>query len=126
VLGVPFTGYACAKAAVCRFTDQLTAELWDTSIRINCIEPGMVWDDDHRRQIAEEEARTGTQHPLRPQNHSPEEAAELALWLVSAQSGELRGRCVSVNDRWWKDPEKAREVDGSLRLYRVWRHALDD
>ena len=122
VLGVPFTGYACAKAAVCRFTDQLTAELWDTKIRVNCLEPGMVWDEDKAARIATEEQASGAMHPLRPQNHTPQEAAELALWLVSAQSGTLRGRSVSVNDTWWRDPAKVAAVDASLTACRVWRH----
>lgn len=122
VLGVPFSGYACAKAAVCRFTDQLTAELWDTKIRVNCLEPGMVWDEEKLARVRVDEERSGALHPMRAQNHSPEEAAELALWLVSAQSGALRGRSVSVNDTWWRDPEKVAAVDASLTACRVWRH----
>lgn len=122
VLGVPFSGYACAKAAICRFTDQLTAELWETRIRVNCLEPGMVWDEDKLARIQEEEARSGAMHPMRAQNHQPTEAAELALWLVSAQSGALRGRSVSVNDTWWRDPQKVAAVDASLTACRVWRH----
>lgn len=124
VLGVPFSGYACAKAAICRFTDQLTAELWDTQIRINCLEPGMVWDEAKLAQIAAEERATSTRHPLHDQNHPPEDAAELALWLVSAQSGRLRGRLVSVNDTWWRDPVQVQKVEQSLTLYRLWRHTL--
>jgi len=38
---------------VCRFTDQLTAELWDTGIRVNCLQPGQVWDEN---KLAEVEA----------------------------------------------------------------------
>ena len=33
VVGALLNAYACAKAAIARFTDQLTAELWETKIR---------------------------------------------------------------------------------------------
>lgn len=124
MLGWHATAYACAKAALCRFTDQLTAELWTTRIRVNGIEPGQVWNEDELRAIEAEERRTGTPHPGRAQNRTPEQAGELAVWLASATSHPLRGRIVSVNDTWWRDPELVAQVEQSERLYRVHRHHL--
>ena len=116
-LGVHLTAYAAAKAAVCRFTDQLAAELLDTKIRINCLQPGLVWNADRRREIEEEEARTGEAHPERALCRSADDAAELATFLVSDESAPLTGRMVSVEDDWWRDPEKVRAVSESLHAY---------
>ncbi len=116
-LDQPCTAYASAKAAICRFTDQLAVELMASGIRVNCLQPGMVWDPVRLRHVEAEERRTGKPHPARAHNHPPEHAAELALWLVSDASAPLTGRIVSVDEDWWKDPERVKRVCASLHAY---------
>ena len=117
VLGLPCTAYASAKAALCRFTDQLAVELLDTGIRVNCLQPGLTWDAERLRAVEAEERRTGKPHPEREVNHSPEDAAELALWLASDESAPLTGRLVSVDEDWWRDPAKVSAVCASYHAY---------
>jgi len=124
MLGKTMLDYACAKAAICRFVDQLTAELLDTAIRVNCIAPGMVWPPEKIAAVAAEEARTGVPHPDRAIVRTPAAAGELAVWLASDASAPLRGRCLSVYDTWWRDPENVSRVDGHLAASRVWRHEV--
>ena len=124
VLGQEMLAYACAKAAVCRFTDQLTAELWDTPIRINCLDPGLCWDQETEKQIAAGEAASGMPHPLRERNRPPQAAGELALWLASPASEPIRGRLVSVYDEWWRDPVQVAQVHQSISRYRLRRDDL--
>ena len=69
---------------------------------------------------------TGRPRPERAFARPAEDAAELALWLVSDQSRPLRGRMVSVGDTWWRDPAKVRIVDQHEHLYRVHRHYLPE
>ena len=121
MLGHHLTAYATAKAAICRFTDQLQAELLDTGIRVNCIEPGMVWSKDRLAQVEAEEARTGKPHPDRQHNRPPEDAAELALFLASEPGSVLRGRVISVLDSWWRNPDRVRAVEETVHLYRLRR-----
>jgi len=109
-VGSTITAYASAKAAICRFTDQLAAEVMDTPIRVNCIEPGMVWDPPTLEKVAEEEQETGKPHPHRIHNCPPEAAAELVVFLLSAAGADINGRLISVNDTWWRDPEQVRSV----------------
>ena len=111
-VGAAITAYACAKAALCRFTDQLASELLDTGIRVNCVEPGMVWDPLTLRRIEAEEKRTGRPHPDRVHLRPPEAAAELVLFLVSEAATTINGRLVSVNDTWWRDPREIARVAG--------------
>jgi len=118
-VGQTATAYAAAKAAVCRFTDQLAVELWDSGIRVNCLQPGLTWSPWHLEQVAEEERRTGRPHPDRAANHPPEDAAELALWLASGRSAPLHGRIVSVDDAWWRTADAA-----TLRRIQASPHAL--
>jgi NAD(P)-dependent dehydrogenase (short-subunit alcohol dehydrogenase family) len=99
VLDAGIAAYAAAKAGVCRLTDQLTAELLDTEIRVHCIDPGPV--------------STGAV--------APEAAGELAAWLCSDASLPLRGRLVSVQDGWWRDAARVRAVHDSMRACRLWR-----
>jgi NAD(P)-dependent dehydrogenase (short-subunit alcohol dehydrogenase family) len=121
MLGHNLVGYATVKAAVCRFTDQLQAELLETGIRVNCIEPGMVWSPDRLVEVEAEEARTGQPHPDRKHNRPPEEAAELALFLASGAGAPIRGRLLAVSDTWWRDPDRVREVEKTIHLYRLRR-----
>lgn len=116
------TAYASSKAAICRFTDQLQAELLDTGIRVNCVEPGMVWSPDKIAEVEAEEQRTGQAHPDRATNRSPEAAAELVEFLTTEPGAAIRGRIVSVNDTWWRDPEQVRAVEDTLTRYRLRRY----
>jgi NAD(P)-dependent dehydrogenase (short-subunit alcohol dehydrogenase family) len=102
VLGAPLLAYACAKAAVCRLTDQLTAELWETGIRVNAIEPG----------------------PVGAEGVGPQQVAELAVWLASEQSAPLRGRLVATTDSWWRDRAQVEAVDATVHAYRLRRADL--
>jgi NAD(P)-dependent dehydrogenase (short-subunit alcohol dehydrogenase family) len=120
-VGVNSSAYATAKAAICRFTDQLQAELLDTAIRVHCVAPGLVWDPDRLREVATEEARTGTEHPERHINRPPEDTAELVEFLASEESAFLRGRVVAVSDDWWRDPARVRAVEDTVHLYRLRR-----
>lgn len=90
VVGVPISAYACAQAALCRLTDQLAVDLFDTGIRVNALEPGNVGSPGEATALAS--------------------AAELAQWLLSDASRPLTGRSVSVLDDWWRDPARVREV----------------
>jgi len=117
LLGVHLTAYAAAKAGVCRLTDQLAAELLDTNIRVNCLQPGLVWSPDRLREVEAQEALSGTPHPERAHNHPPEDAAELAVFLASDESAPMTGRLVSVDDDWWRDADKVRAVSASLHAY---------
>lgn len=124
VLDAPMLAYACAKAALCRFVDQLTAELYSTGIRVHGLDPGLVWSPDVAAQVATEEARTGVPHPDRARVRTPAAAGELATWLASDASAPLRGRCLSVYDTWWRDPAAVARVDADLAASRVWRHEV--
>jgi 3-oxoacyl-[acyl-carrier protein] reductase len=119
-LGSAATAYATAKAAVCRLTDQLQAEVWDLPIHVNCIGPGLVWHDAQRAAIEAEERRTGQPHPLRAIARDASETADLVVWLLTEAAGHMRGRLIATADGWWRDRELAAAIVPS-DLYRLRR-----
>ena len=121
-LGAHLTDYASAKAALCRFTDQLAVELLDDGVRVNCAVPGMTWSDEQLAAVAAEEGRTGVPHPQREHNRSPEETAELVTWLTSDASAPLFGRTILAGEDWWKDPERVAAVHASHHRACLRRH----
>ena len=122
MVGVNATSYASAKAAICRFTDQLYVEVMDVpGIRINCMEPGMTWSPRDLERIEEDEKVSGRRHPLREMNHPPEDGARLACFLLSPEARCLNGRILSVDEDWWRDPSKVKEVS-ETDLYRLRRN----
>lgn len=125
LLGIHATAYATAKAGLGRLTDQLAVELMEAGIRVNCLQPGLTWDDAKRAEIEAEERRSGTPHPQREQNHSPEDAAELAAFLVSEASAPMTGRSVSVDEDWWRNPETVAAVCQSQHAFTLRRITLD-
>jgi NAD(P)-dependent dehydrogenase (short-subunit alcohol dehydrogenase family) len=126
MVGVAATAYASAKAAVCRFTDQLYAEHMDVpGLRVNCMEPGMTLSPRDLAAIEAEEKRTGRVNPARERNHPPEDAARLALFLVSPAARRLNGRLLSVDEDWWQNPERVRQVS-DCDLYRLRRTFLTE
>jgi 3-oxoacyl-[acyl-carrier protein] reductase len=114
MLGETMTAYASAKAGICRLTDQLAVELWDSGIRVNCLQPGQVWSSERLQAATAEAARTGVAPKGLADNHPPEHAAELAAFLLSDASAPLTGRVVSVDETWWRDRAKVLAVAASL------------
>lgn len=125
--GAHHTAYAVAKAALCRLTDQLAFELLSDGVRVNCIQPGMVWNEHDLARVAAEEQASGAPHPLRVHNRRPEDAAELALWLCSERSAPLSGRLVALDDPWWRTASRAdlERIQQDPNAYTLRRHVPD-
>jgi NAD(P)-dependent dehydrogenase (short-subunit alcohol dehydrogenase family) len=122
--GQHLTAYASAKAALCRLTDQLQAEVWDLPIHVNCIDPGAVLDEPEQLQaLADLERRAGHEHPIRKELRRGSESGELIAWLLTEAAGHVRGRLIATCDDWWRDRQKAEAVVGTW-AYRMKRWTL--
>jgi NAD(P)-dependent dehydrogenase (short-subunit alcohol dehydrogenase family) len=119
--GQHITAYASAKAALCRLTDQLQAEVWDLKVHVNCIDPGAVLEEPEQlEQLAEIERKAGHPHPIRKELRRGSESGELIAWLLTEAAGYARGRLIATCDDWWRDRRKAEQVLGTwaYRLHR--------
>jgi 3-oxoacyl-[acyl-carrier protein] reductase len=114
-----FTAYGVSKAALVRFTETLAEELKPHNIQVNAIAPGAV-----RTQMTEEIVIAGqlagsrelqqAQGILREGGNSAENAAELAVFLASAESDGITGRLISaVWDDWRHLGEHSEEIAAS-------------
>ncbi|WP_375160520.1 SDR family NAD(P)-dependent oxidoreductase [Bradyrhizobium sp. RDT46] len=91
--------YAGAKAAIVGFTNSLARSVGPDRIRVNAIAPGMVVTERQRRLwypdekvIAEMRSRQAV-----PDAVTPEDIANMALFLASDDSQRITGQCFRVD-----------------------------
>jgi len=94
--------YCVSKAAVDQLTRCSALELAERGIRVNAVNPGVVITNLHRRSGMTEEnyqaflERSKTTHPIgRP--GTPEEVAELVLFLASDQAAWITGATYAID-----------------------------
>ncbi|MBH5398018.1 SDR family oxidoreductase [Bradyrhizobium sp. CNPSo 4010] len=91
--------YAAAKAAIVGFTNSLARSVGPDRIRVNAIAPGMVITERQRRLwypddrvIAEMRSRQAV-----PDAVTPEDIANMALFLASDESQRITSQCFRVD-----------------------------
>jgi D-xylose 1-dehydrogenase len=98
--GIPaLEAYASAKAAIVGFTNTLARALGPERIRVNAIAPGMVLTERQRRLWFQDESQiaAGLAQQCLPDPITPEDIANLALFLAADDSRLITKQCISVN-----------------------------
>jgi len=106
-LGFPFrTPYAAAKWAVVGFTKSLSMEVGTDNIRVNAIQPGVVEGDRIDRVIDakakalgisfEEQRKISLERVSMKTMVSPQDIANMALFLASDAGKHITGQAISV------------------------------
>jgi NAD(P)-dependent dehydrogenase (short-subunit alcohol dehydrogenase family) len=106
-LGFPFrTPYAAAKWGVVGFTKSLSMELGTDNIRVNAIQPGVVEGERIDRVIAAKAKALGIGFEEQKQRSlekvsmrtmvSPQDIANMALFLASEAGRHVTGQAISV------------------------------
>jgi NAD(P)-dependent dehydrogenase (short-subunit alcohol dehydrogenase family) len=91
-----------SKSAVDQFTRCVALELAPEGVRVNAVNPGVVRTNLHRRSGMDDTAydtfaeRSRTTHPL-GRIGTPEEIADLILFLASDQAGWITGVTYSID-----------------------------
>ena len=114
------SAYCASKAAVARLSEVLAMELAQTNVHVNSLNPGSIhtgmWEE---MRDAAAVAGISQIHELGLKvtsggGHSIEDVADLAVFLASADSGDLSGRLISsVLDDFPNLPERIPEIMGS-------------
>ena len=106
-LGFPFRSpYSASKFAIVGLTETLAMELGPDNIRVNAIQPGIVDGERHWRNarrkaellgitLEEQERRVMSKVSLR-RMVSPQDIANMALFLASDQGKNISGQALSV------------------------------
>lgn len=106
-LGFPYrTPYAAAKWAVVGFSKSLSMEVGTDNIRVNAIQPGVVEGERIDRVIAakaqavgisfEEQKRISLERVSMRSMVSPQDIANMALFLASDAGAHVTGQAISV------------------------------
>jgi NAD(P)-dependent dehydrogenase (short-subunit alcohol dehydrogenase family) len=106
-LGFPFrTPYAAAKWAVVGFTKSLSMEVGTNNIRVNAIQPGVVEGERIDRVITakakaigisfEEQKKISLERVSMKTMVSPQDIANMALYLASDVGKHVTGQAISV------------------------------
>jgi NAD(P)-dependent dehydrogenase (short-subunit alcohol dehydrogenase family) len=94
--------YCVSKAGVDQLTHCAALELGPKGVRINAVDPGVVVTNLHRNSGMAEDAyqkfleHSKTTHPL-GKTGTPEDVAELILFLASARAGWITGGSFSID-----------------------------
>ena len=98
--GIPgLEAYAAAKAAIVGLTNTLARRVGTSRIRVNAIAPGMVLTERQRRLWFQDESliEAGRRQQCLPDLITPEDVANLALFLAADDSRAITKQTISVN-----------------------------
>jgi NAD(P)-dependent dehydrogenase (short-subunit alcohol dehydrogenase family) len=87
--------YAAAKAGVIQLTRYLAVHWREQGIRVNCLVPGGVFDDQDEQFVAEYCRRTPLGRMARPEDY-----VGPVLFMASAASAYMTGATVTVDGGW--------------------------
>jgi len=89
--------YAASKGALVSYANCLQLEMAPRQIRVNCVSPAMVWTDlVIKGGVTEEELRLDEQkYPLKRYG-TPEDIANLAVYLLSDASAWMTGSNIRI------------------------------
>ena len=88
--------YAAAKAGVLGLTKTIARELASRNILVNAIAPGFV-DTDMTAVLADEYRQKLTEQIPLGRIATPQEIAEVALFLAGPGASYMTGQCLSVD-----------------------------
>jgi NAD(P)-dependent dehydrogenase (short-subunit alcohol dehydrogenase family) len=127
-----FTAYAAAKAAVVRFTENLSEELRDTGIHVNSLAPGALNTRMLEVTLAAGSERTGEKEfnqAMRQKasgGSSFEKAAALCVYLSSPESDGITGKLISAPWDPWSTLHERVETLKNADIYTLRRIVPED
>jgi NAD(P)-dependent dehydrogenase (short-subunit alcohol dehydrogenase family) len=106
-----YSAYATSKIALVRFTENLSIELADENVDVNCVAPGFVITRLHKDTITAGEGSAGkaflenTKKQMNEGGVPPEKAADLTAFLLSDESDGITGKFISAPWDDWRSKE---------------------
>lgn len=106
-----YSAYAASKTAVVRLTENLAQELETLGVAANAVGPGFVVTRLHQQTLkagadkAGEKFLENTKKEIEKGGVPPEKAANLTVFLLSAESDGINGKFISAPWDPWEKPE---------------------
>lgn len=89
--------YSAAKGANLAFTKSLAKELAKYHIRVNCISPGLIWNEARHSLLAPETLNTLKANMWLEEIGQPEDIASLVAFLASEESEYITGQNFNID-----------------------------
>jgi len=93
--GTSPAAYSAIKGGVISFTRYLASYFGEQNIRVNCISPGGIMDNQNKSFVAKYEAKV----PLRRMGH-PDDIAPAVSFMLSSQAKYITGQNLIVDGGW--------------------------
>jgi len=106
-----YSAYSASKIAIVRFTENLSIELAEDNVDINCVAPGFVITRLHNETLAVGSEAAGnnfyenTKKQIEKGGVPPEKAANLTSFLLSSKSDGITGKFISAPWDLWEAEE---------------------
>ncbi len=106
-----YSAYATSKAALVRFTENISIELSDEGFDVNCIAPGFVITRLHQQtieagpELASYPFYENTKKQIESGGVPIEKAVNLTSFLLSAESDGITGKFISAPWDPWQDKD---------------------
>ena len=104
-----YSAYATSKAAIVRFTENLSLELADDKVDVNCIAPGFVVTRLHQQTVnagsdaASKDFFEKTKEQITDGGVPPEIAADLTAFLLSKEADGITGKFLAAPYDPWQE-----------------------
>lgn len=104
-----YSAYAVSKAAVVRFSENISEELKDFGVQVNCVAPGFVETEIHDATFQVGEGAAGehfkkTRMQLKEGSVPMQVVVDCVKFLTSDESDGLTGKTISASfDKWKSD-----------------------
>lgn len=112
-----YSAYSTSKIAIVRFTENLSIELKDENVEVNCVAPGFVATTLHNETLnvgpesAGDDFYKNTVDKMKYGAVPPEKASDLTVFLLSEESNGITGKFISAP---W-DPWQEKDFQDLLR-----------
>lgn len=112
-----YSGYAVSKSGIVRLTENTAEELRNKGVKINCISPGMVNTDIHKKTIKAGKKKAGKKYYDYIINKSKKGSVPIEVpincikFLISSESGRLTGKTISASFDKWESPIFKKYID---------------
>jgi NAD(P)-dependent dehydrogenase (short-subunit alcohol dehydrogenase family) len=97
--------YQASKAALVGLTRSLARDLGKFNVRVNCVHPGAIETEGERRLVPDAGAvlKTVNEKQCLPGRQTPRTIEPVFAFLISDESGDITGQCITADRGWTHD-----------------------
>lgn len=97
--------YQTSKAALIGLTRGLARDLGKFKVRVNCVHPGAIETEGERRLVPDSDVvlKNANEQQCLPGRQTPQSIEPVFAFLISDESGDITGHCLTADRGWTHD-----------------------